>query len=101
MRASELLLVDAVFVNVVSVLRTYFDYALLLDFWEGRVEWLWHVIVEDTWLSVVLSYDHDQRVDFCRGHNSSLMVFLFVLDDTRNIVDRFLGRLLCILAGFN
>ncbi len=55
MRASEFLLMDAVLVYVVSVLRTYLNYALLFDFWEARVEWLRNVIVEDAWLSVVLS----------------------------------------------
>jgi hypothetical protein len=90
-----------VLVHVVSVLWTHFDYAFLLYFWERRVEWLWCVIVKDTRLSIVLSESHDQRVNFCWSPNSRLMILLFSHNNTWNIVDSFLGRLLRMLAALD
>ena len=44
------------------------DISFLIDVRESRVEILRESIVESTWLSVMLTCNHDQRVDFAVSH---------------------------------
>ena len=68
---------------------------LLIDFWESRVEILRESIVESTGLSVMLTCNHDQRVDFAAPHIALLLVFCLMDTDPRGVAH---GLLMCHLG---
>ena len=72
--------------------------SFLIDLWESRVEMLRESIVESTGLSVMLTSDHDQRVDLAASHKAHVLVFSIIKTDSRGVTHRLLTCLLSLLA---
>lgn len=92
---------DVFRMRIVSVRRTDFDYAFLLNFWEGWVKWLREVVVKNTRSSIVLSQHHYNRVYLFLCIKSTLILHLFVHNYSWNIVQLLFRSLKSMFSSFN
>ena len=74
------------------------DIGLLVDVGEGGVESLWLGIVEGTWASVVLSSDHNDRLNVAVTHETHTLVLGLSSAETGSIAHGLFTGLLCLLA---
>ena len=92
------LCVSSVAMDSTLLITSPCDISLLIDIMVSRIEILREVIVKSTGLSVMLTSDHDQRVDFAASHIAHVLVFSFIKTDSRGVADRLLTCLLSLLA---